>query len=518
MKRVLVIVLVLAVLVGVSLAGYQFLNPEPYDISQDPEVEVIPVQQDTILATINATGRIEPKAELGLDFETSGVVAQVFVERGQHVSAGTELARLGTADLELNVRRAQAELERAKAQLDQLYRPGLAEEVASARAAVDSAQANLDQVLAGPRQDEIDAAQAAVTSAQANLDHVLAGPSEDDITVAAANLRRAQVALKEAQGAYDEVSYRGDVGSLPQAAQLEQATIDHETALANYNLAVRGPTDADITAARSQLAQAQSSLDQLLKSPTQAEITSAKSQLAQAEAGLAQLLEGAGEAEVAAAQAAVEVAQVGLEQAKLDLAKASLLAPADGVITEVNLEVGEHLSNGGPAVVLTDLSAYHINVEVDEIDISRIALDQSVAVNLDAIPDEEFQGHVADISPVPVQGASSGIVAYDVVVALDSDDPRLLPGMTADATIETKRLENVVVVPNRAVSVDRSSGEPVAYVEKVDELGNPTRVEIELGLRNETVSQVLSGLEAGDRIVIRGLSSRERLQQVFQGG
>jgi hypothetical protein len=74
-----------------------------------------------------------------------------------------------------------------------------------------------------------------------------------------------------------------------------------------------------------------------------------------------------------------------------------------------------------------------------------------------------------------------------------------------------------VVVPNRAVSVDRSAGEPVAYVEKVNEQGNPTRVEVELGLRNDTVSQVLSGLEEGDRIAIRSTSGRERLQQVFEG-
>ena len=90
--------------------------------------------------------------------------------------------------------------------------------------------------------------------------------------------------------------------------------------------------------------------------------------------------------------------------------------------------------------------------------------------------------------------------------------------MTADATIETQRLASEVVVPNLAVSIDRSSGEPVAYVEKIDDQGNPRRVEVELGLRNETVSQVLSGLEDGDRIVIRGGSRREQLRQVFQGG
>ena len=90
--------------------------------------------------------------------------------------------------------------------------------------------------------------------------------------------------------------------------------------------------------------------------------------------------------------------------------------------------------------------------------------------------------------------------------------------MTTDATIETERLEDVVVVPNRAVSVDRSSGETVAYVERVGDDGNAVRTEIELGLRSETVSQVLDGLEAGDQIVILGVSSRERLRQVFQEG
>jgi len=519
MKRVVIIVVILAVFAGVTVVGYQFLNPEPYNIAEDPDVEVIEIQRDTILATINAAGRIEPESEVQVDFEANNsLVAEVLVERGQSVAAGTELARLDTSGLELAVKQAEIELARAEAQLEQLYKTALAEDVVSAQAAVESAQANLDQVLDGPRQDEIVSAQAAVESARANLNRAQEGPSEDDITVAAASLRRTEIALKEAQWAYDQVAYRGDVGALPQALQLEQATIDYETALANYNLAVEGPTDADIAAARSQLAQAESSLARLLESPTEADIAAAQSQLAQAEASLARLLEEPDDAEVAAAQAAVATARIGLEQAQRNLAKASVIAPIDGVVTEINVKRGEHPPVERPVMVLTDMSDYHIDVEVDEIDIGRVARDQRVVIVVDAVPDEDFVGHVADISPGPIQDVSSGIVAYEVIIALDSDDPRLMPGMTADATIETERLEEVLVVPNRAVSVDRSGGEPVAYVEKVAEDGNPIRAEVELGLRNETVSQVLSGLDDGDQIIIRGLSSRERLQRAFQGG
>lgn len=517
MKRVAIIVLILVVIVGVGAAGYQFLAPEPYSIAEDPDIEVIQIGRDTILATINVSGRIEPEAEAQVNFEANDVVAEVLVERGQYVVTGMILGRLETGDLELGLKRAQADLARAEAQFEQLYKPALAEEVASAQVAVQSAQANLDRVLDGPSQADITAAQMAVESAQANLDRVLAGPSQDEITAAAANLRRTQVALKQAQWAYDQVAYRGDVSAMPQAAQLEEATIDHETALANYNLAVQGPTEADIASARSQLAQAESNLAQLLDTPAEADIVAAQSQLAQAESSLARLLEDPGQADIAAAQAAVDIAQIGLEQAELALARASLVAPIDGVVTEVNIKLGERPS-GQADVKIIDMSAYHIDVEVDELDIGRVQRDQNVVVTIDAIPDEDFTGHVADISPGPIEGTSSGIVAYEVIIALDSTETRLLPGMTADATVETQRLENVVMVPNRAVSIDRSSGEPVAFVEKVDEGGNPIRVEIELGLRNESMSQVLAGLEEGDKIIIRGRSRQEQLEQVFQGG
>jgi multidrug efflux pump subunit AcrA (membrane-fusion protein) len=90
--------------------------------------------------------------------------------------------------------------------------------------------------------------------------------------------------------------------------------------------------------------------------------------------------------------------------------------------------------------------------------------------------------------------------------------------MTANTTIEPDRLEDIVVVPNRAVRIERENGSVVATVDKLNEAGKPERQDIELGLRNDTVSQVLSGLEEGDKVVIMPQSRREQLQQAFQGG
>jgi HlyD family secretion protein len=525
MKRVIVILLVLVVVLGASVAGYQLLNPKPYDIADDPEVEVIEIRRDTILTTVNATGRSEAAEEVNLNFQASGVVSEVAVDPGQTVSRGYVLARLQPDEMELAVERAESDLARAQAQLDQLYQPAEDEDVAAARAELARAEAQLDDLYQPPSVSDIESAEAAVESAQASLERVLEGLDENEITVAAANLRKAEIILQQAQWEYDQVSYLGEAGATPQAAQLEQATIDYETAKANYLLAVKDADEADIAAAGAQLAQAEASLAKLLEDPTALDIASAQAQKAQAEASLASLLKDPAQLEVAIAQTAVDAAQVGLDQARLNLVRSMLVAPLDGVVTEVNLKVGESPTTiagdnvgGRAAVVIADMSAFHLTVEIDEIDISRIEPGQHVTILVDAVPDTAFEGHVSAIAPGPAESSATGIVAYEVTIDLDSDGTRLLPGMTADATIETDRLEDVLVVPNRAVSIDRESGLPVTSVETVDEQGNPTRVEIELGLRNETVSEVLTGLEEGDQVIIGSQSRREQLRRAFQGG
>jgi HlyD family secretion protein len=519
MKRFVKVAAIVLLVVGTSVTGWAVLNPRPYDIAQDPDLEVITIRRDTLLSTVNATGRIEPESEIQVEFGLSGVVTEVLVQRGQYVTRGTLMARLRTDDLELAIKRAEADLKRAEAQLDQLYQLPAEAEVAAARAELARARAQLDNLYAPAAAKDLESAQAAVASARANLQRVLAGLDEDEVTVRAAALRRAEIALKQAQWAYDQVAYADNVGASPQAAQLEQATIDYESALANYRLATQGANEADIASAQAQLAQAEATLDKLVRGPSQVEVATAQAQVAQAEATLARLLKPPDPPDIAVAQAAVDAARTAVEQAKVNLVGALLVAPVDGTVTEVNVQVGENSTAGRvQGVVISDLSAYHINVDIDEIDIGRVHLNQAVSIAVDAIPGVRFDGHVAAIASRPGAAASSGIVAYQVTIALDSGDPRLLTGMTADATIETDRLEDVVVVPNRAVSIDRSGGEPKYTVLKVGEGGLPQRVEITLGLRNDTVSQVLAGLEEGDQVVISQQSRREQLQRVFQGG
>lgn len=454
MKRAIIIVLILTAVISGSVGSYLYLTPtEPKTVADDPNIEIVEAKLDSLVDTVSATGQIEPRAEVEMKFETGGVVDDVPVKRGQLVAQGAVLARLRTDNLEYDIRQAEIDLAQQEANLQKLFEPTLTEKIAEA--------------------------QAKVTSARLKLADLLDGPDPDDVAKAEAELSLKKVELKKAQWDYDQVAYRGDVGAMPQADALQEATLNFEIATANYNLAVKDPTPADIAEARANIASA--------------------------EAVLADLLAGPAAADVASQQAGVDKARLSLQQKRADLRDAVLTAPTQGVVLEVSIEPGERVFNeaDAPAMVIADTTAYLLKVQVDEIDISRIQIGQPVAVTLDAFPDEELKGEVTDISPSPNKNDSSGIVTFEVVITLRGENLALLPGMTATAAIETDRMEDAVVVANRAIQIERGEDKSTVFVEKLDETGNPVRVEVELGLRYGDVTQVKSGLAAGDRVVIR---------------
>lgn len=458
MKRILFILVILIVLVGTGLFGYQqFLTPvESQSLTDDPNVEIVTVGHATLEKTVSATGSIEPEAEVEMKFGTGGTVKEVLLRQGQTITAGTVLARLDTIDLELQVRSAEIDLTQAQANLDQLYEPELAEKIAAAQAALESTQLDLADL-----QD---------------------GPDPDEVTKAEVALKQTEITLQEAQWAYDQVAYRGDVGAMSQANELQDATLAYESAQADYNLAVKEATPAELASARSSLANAQSSLAELLQEPSAAEI--------------------------AAQQANVDKAQLSLEEAQRNLEDTDLVAPTGGVVLQVNIEPGERVLDDADeaAVTIADTSTYLLKMEVDELDIGQVCQGQKATVTLDSFPDQTFEGTVTDISPSPSSEDADSLVTYQVTITLDAQGQStgFLSGMTASANIQTQRLEGVVVVPTRAIQSEQVDGQAVTYVEKLDAQGSVMRVEIETGLRSGSVTEVVAGLEEGDQLIIQG--------------
>ena len=508
MKRTAIIAGVVIAVIVLSWISYATLGQRGNNARSAEGQQTVTVTQGNIAASVNATGSIEPEQQVALNFQVPGRLIELPAEVGSLVEAGQVLARLDTADPASQVTQAEASLRSSEARLRQLQAPPTKSDLAAARIAVESAQAAYDKVRAGPSEADLAAAQAAYNAAVAAYRQLQDGPTAADLAAAQATHDKAAAAVQQAQAAYDQVAARPNAAMLPQALQLQQATIDYRAAKASFDRVAAGATEEQRQTALSQVQQSRSQLEKLRQSPTPSELKAAEQQLAQAKAQFDKLQRGADEADLMAAQAQVDQAQAALDQAQTQLDEATLRAPFQGVVASIGAKVYEQVSGAAPVVVLVDDSRFHLDVSVDEVDVGQVSVGDMVSVTLDAFRGSSITGHIESVSPVPT--IESGVVSYPVRIALDATDLSLRAGMTANATITTEQHQGVLVIPNRAVQIDRETGQ--LFVEKLDD-GLPKRVEITTGLRNEATSEVISGLEEGDVLVIRTISGRERLQQ-----
>jgi HlyD family secretion protein len=145
---------------------------------------------------------------------------------------------------------------------------------------------------------------------------------------------------------------------------------------------------------------------------------------------------------------------------------------------------------------LDDLSHLLVDVQVSEVDINNVEPGQNVVLTFDANPGQEYQGVVTKVGQVG--NAAQGSVNFVVTVELINPDQSVKPGMTAAVTINVEELENVLLVPNRAVRFQ--DGKRVVYVLQN---GVPTPIEIQLGATSDTYSELISSdLKEGDKIIL----------------
>lgn len=470
------------------------------------------VARGSIEATISATGIVAAERQVTLAFQSSGPIAEVLIEEGQTAKADQILARLDTSSLERQVARSQASLDTAQARLAQAQQPASGQDLASAHAAVASAQANYDKVKAGPTKDDLAASQAAVDSARANYLKVKAGPAKDDLASARASVDSARAAIRQAQAAYDQVKDRPDVQMLSQALNLQNATIELQRAQANYNAVANRPTKSDLAAAASQLAQAESQLSQLKQRPTPSELAAAAAQVGQAEAQLAQLQQQPRPEDLAVAQAQVNEASVALTQSQAQLNDAAIKAPFEGTVVSTNIEAGGWATPGAPAIVLATTRPLLLSVNADQADVVRIAEGQTARFTLEALPAQEISGTVSHIAPGSTN--VSGAVAYGVKIRFDPGQLPARLGMTADVRIVVDQAVNALLAPNRAITADREAGR--YYVTRQRSDGTQERVEVRIGLRDDNQTQILEGVNEGDRLVLPEVPAQS--QQGGQGG
>jgi HlyD family secretion protein len=450
MKRAIVIVIVVAVLGAGAFFGYQRYTAA--QAAQASQFQTVQVDRGNLTASIGGTGIVKANQTTLLTWQLTGRVADVQAAVGDPIEAGQVLALLDEKTLPQAVILARADLVTARRNLDQL----LNSEVARA-------QANQNLVLAQKEYDD------ALTKRESKN---YSRATTATIDEARAALVVAEEGVKRATELYDRVDDRPEDDAVRAEAfsQVAGARRNRDRALANLNWMLGRPDDLELAEADARVQLAEATLND-------------------AQREWDRLQNGADPDDVEAARARIAALEATIDQLMIE-------APFGGTITEVSIKPGDQVAPGSPAFRLDDLSRLLVDVQITEVDINRIRVGQPAVMSFDAILDKDYAGSVIEVARVGI--ANQGVVNFTITIELEDFDGAVRPGMTAAVNIITDTLNDVVLVPNRAVRL--RDGQRVVYVLRN---GVPEIVEIELGLTSDTLSELVGGdVSVGDLLVL----------------
>lgn len=259
--------------------------------------------------------------------------------------------------------------------------------------------------------------------------------------------------------------------------------------------------DRNVAEAKRAVAAAQEDLANAQKAATAAQATpTTDADGASAAAGVSAASEDTNA--VSAAQRSLASAQANLDQANAKAASRTVTAPSSGSIVELNAKVGATVtggmimgesdtSGGKQCMQIADLSKMKVTVQVGEKDIAKIAVGQSANVTYTAFPDIVSQGTVTAIASVANSDAANGggSVTFNVDILIEAPDARLKPGMTAEVSVVTEQLDDVVMVPTMALMTE--DGEHYYVNVATDDEGKQThRVKVAVVTQNDNEAVV----------------------------
>ncbi|MEJ5312957.1 MAG: efflux RND transporter periplasmic adaptor subunit [Anaerolinea sp.] len=449
MKRTL---LTLLIIVALGIGGYfAYTTWQSNRAGTANTWQTVTVTRGPLVAVVGATGTVRANQTAVLAWQTSGRIAEIYAAVGDAVQKDEVLAVLDEKSLSQSIILAKADLVTAKRNLENLKNSQLA-------------QAQAYQALVAARKELEDAQQNRASKQYARA-------QSDTIEVARANLALAEEELKKAQDTYDIFKDRPESDLLRAQAltALNEARKRRDRAKANLEYLTGGPDALEIEQA-------------------DARLRLAEARLADAEREWERVKNGPDPDDIMAAEARVAAIEATLELI-------SLKAPFDGTVTEVRSMVGDSVNPGTISFRIDDLSRLLVDVQITEVDINRIQVGQNATLTFDAIPGKEYHGRVTEVGRVGTN--VQGVVNFSVTLELTDPDEAVRPGMTAAVNIETDRVENVLLVPNRAVRLRESKRVVYKLIN-----GTPTPFEVTLGLTSDAYSQVLSGVSEGDVLVL----------------
>ncbi len=211
------------------------------------------------------------------------------------------------------------------------------------------------------------------------------------------------------------------------------------------------------------------------------------------------LKSGSSDIQIKNKKISIQQKQNSLTEAQQNLANYYVRAPFDGIIAEVNSKKGESVSSGSIiASVITDKQIAEISL--NEIDATKIKIGQKAILNFDAIENLSITGQVVEIDTLGA--VSSGVVSYGIKIAFDVQDERIKPAMSLSTNIIIESKQDVLSIPISAIKTSDGN----SYVEVLIN-GQPERKIVTTGIANDTMIEIIKGINEGDQIITQTLTN-----------
>lgn len=325
-------------------------------------------------------------------FEMPGTVAEVLVQEGQEVHKGQLLARLDARSWQANLAQMQARSQAAEARYLELKRGYRPAEIAQAQSRLLASQADLQQLEAGVTSEELAAARAQMRSAAARSAMMNEGYRREDVDTARSQLAGARTNLQLTLLDYKRFQRLHKEGAISDQ-QLETRKNQWAQARSSYEVAdealrrlTAGPRRQEKTGAYQDYQAAAARYQDLARGTRPELLDKARAQVAERSQALDLMQQGPRKEQIEAAKASWDEARASLRAAEVQLSKASLSAPTDGVISVRNLEPGESVSAGLSVLTLADLKHPWVSLYIPEYERSRVALGAPGQISGDGVP------------------------------------------------------------------------------------------------------------------------------------
>ena len=557
------IISIIAVIIIVA-GGYYWYSNSQNGVTVTKYV-IEKATQGTVTASVTGSGQTQAITQINIKPQVTETVTKVSVGVGDHVKAGQLLVTLDTTNEEKSLKQAQLSLQSAQLSLAKLQEAPTAVSLGQSNDAVTVAQENLlnaSTTLGKDYQNGL----STIGSTFVDFQSVMTG-LQDFVGGTEVNKSQsnpdAYVNLMPNYLQASTLPYRNDVNSHYAAA--ESAYTQN---LADYHATSRSASEADLDSLFSETYKTAQLINETVNSskamlnfvinnyPTNIglaplptitntfqtnlgnytnttnndisnlssnvinTITSDKTSinndtlsLTEASATLAQLVAGADPLDVQSQQLSIQQAKLSVQNAQQQLDDCYITAPISGVVSAVGAVVGETVVS--PAVTIVG-DGQIAEITLDEIDAAKVSVGNPATLTFDAISGLSLAGKVVELDPVGT--VSQGVVDYNAQISFDDTTNQIKPGMSETATIITKADQDVIAVPNSAVTTKNSVSYVLVPSDAITDAeisasansgitlsSQPKQVVVTLGLTNDSMTEITSGLQAGDPFIVKTL-------------